>query len=341
MAYTPHQLVKNQDPVGYIVGALQSDLGVASLVRRESADQFKGRVNDTVTFRVPGFLPARTHGWRNDRSQAIEVDQLSETTVNITFGNDCYSATEITPEQYDFDLGGSFGRVLEAQSQAVARYLKQAVIDAIVEAPFSFKLGGTATNLVGAMVEARRIMNRVNLPAEGRILIVGSDYEAALLNDPKVVLSQNVGHERADRAAANAFIGRLYGFDLYSSNDVPADKAIAMIPDTAILATAAPSVSLDRAGAASSYDGFAMRWSYGHDIRYRQDVSLVDTFYGVRPVLDFLIGYDKANKIATRTTAQHFVRAIELGLTGTSVAPAAGSELALASGVSDAALWTP
>lgn len=341
MAYTPHELIKNQDPIRYIVGALQSDLGIASLVRRETADQFKGRVGDTVSFRVPGFLPARTHGWRNDRSTQITLDKYVETKVDISFGDDCYSAVPLTPEQKDFDLMGNFGKVLDAQASAVGRKLQQNVIDAITGAPFSFKLGNTAGNLRGANIEARRIMNMVNLPANGRILIVGSNYEAALLADDKIVLSQNVGHAKADDAAGEAYLGRISGFDVYSSNDVPADKAYAMIPDTVVLAMAAPSLPMSGNGTVMSYEGFPMRWTYEHDIMTRQEVSLVDTFHGVRQVTDFLRYYDAANNVEKQTTAQHFVRAIELSLAGTSAAPAAGSELALASGISDAALWTP
>ena len=72
-----------------------------------------------------------------------------------------------------------------------------------------------------------------------------------------------------------------------------------------------------------------------------QDRSVVNTYAGFRSVTDVLVGWDAVNEKEIVSTGEHFVRGIKLTLDGASNYPAASSELATITGVSDAKVWTP
>jgi len=62
----------------------------------------------------------------------------------------------------------------------------------------------------------------------------------------------------------------------------------------------------------------------------------VSTYAGFRPVTDVLVGWDAVNEKEVVSTQEHFVR---LTFDGSPNYPAAVSELATITGVSDAAVW--
>lgn len=67
----------------------------------------------------------------------------------------------------------------------------------------------------------------------------------------------------------------------------------------------------------------------------------MNTYAGFRSVTDILVGWDAANEKEVISTQEHFVRGIKLQLDGKFDYPAAASELATITGVSDAKAWTP
>ncbi|MFJ1599710.1 hypothetical protein [Streptomyces sp. NPDC088261] len=67
----------------------------------------------------------------------------------------------------------------------------------------------------------------------------------------------------------------------------------------------------------------------------------MNTYNGFPSVTDILVGWDEAHEKEVISSQEHFVRGIELQLDGASNYPAAASELAKITGVSDAKVWTP
>lgn len=316
-----HTIVKPQKIAEAAATALEQQLVVPALMQREGIDKYKGAANDTINVKVRGVLPYRLYGWRNNRSSPIVFDEYAETTVAVQFGGNIYSAVKLTDEQRDFDLNG-WAELMTVQTEAVARGLEYEAVDTILGASYRVTLGGAVSGrtLRGTLIKAREVMNKLRVPAEGRILLVGSGWESALLGDDKLVLASNVGDAGAVSALRDATIGRLYGFRIVTSNEMPADKAVAMIPSAFIFATGAPSVPGSvGAGGTASYQGVAMRWIQDYDPAYLQDRSVVNTYKGFRAVKDKLIGRNDANPDqAYVSTHEHFVRAIMLDLDATS-----------------------
>ncbi|MFG2209939.1 hypothetical protein [Streptomyces sp. NPDC048638] len=336
-----HQVVKPQKLAATAVGMLEQELIVPRLFRREGIDQFKGAENDTVNMTVEGILPFREYAFRNDRSSPIEFDVYSERKIAVSFGGNVYSAVKVTDEQYDFDLDG-WSKLLRPQVKAVARGLQRRAVNTLTGQSYVVTIGNAQANLRGALIEARRVLNKFNVPDGDRYLLVGTEFESALLNDDKMNLAQNVGDGAAESALRTATLGDRYGFRIVVDQTIPADCAYAFASSAFVFVTGAPAVPQSVPfGATQSFEGIAARWVRDYDPTYMQDRSVVNTYAGFRSVTDILVGWDNANNKEVISSGEHFVRGIKLHLDAKSDYPAAASELATITGISDAKVWTP
>ncbi|MGW8630601.1 hypothetical protein [Streptomyces sp. NPDC055793] len=320
MPYTEHDVIKPEKIAATAAVALEESLVVPAVFQREGIDQFKGARGDAINVKVEGVLPYRTYGWRNDRSTEIQFDVYSEKTVQVTFGDDVYSGVQLTDEQNDFDLNG-WAKLMSKQTEAVGKGLEYEAVDYLLKAPYAVTLGGAVSgrSLRKTLIRAREVMNKFRVPKEQRTLLVGSGWENELLSDPDLNLASNVGDAEAVSALKEASLGRRYGFNIVTSDELPADTAIALVSSAFIFATGAPSVPQSVPfGAAASYNGVALRWIRDYDATRLTDRSIVNTYKGFRIVEDFLVGRDAQTPSQGFVSEhQHFVRAIRLDLDAT------------------------
>ena len=349
MPTNEHLVVKPEKLVTQAVGMLEQELVIPRLFRREGIDAFRGAEDDTYNYKVEGVLPFRNYEWRSGSEtsttpnvrQKVTFDQYSERKVPVSFGGNVYSAVRVTDEQMDMDLSG-WGQLQRPQAKAIARGLNRRCVNVLQSAPYQVVIGNAQQKLRGALIEARRVLNAFNVPQSGRYLLVGSDFEAALLADEKIVLAQNSGDSVAESALREATLGRLSGFTIVSDTSIAPDAAYAFADSAFVLVTAAPVVPKSAPyGATISWEGYGMRWVMDYDSEYLQDRSILNTYAGTRYIDDVLVGWDNANNIERVSAGQHFVRGIKLLLDGSSNYPAAASELAQITGISDAKVWTP
>ncbi|WP_405978858.1 hypothetical protein [Streptomyces sp. NBC_00158] len=341
MPTAQHQVVKPQKLVNAAVGMLEQELLIPNLFTKQGVDQFKGAENDTISMKVEGILPFHDYAWRNDRSNPIVFDEYAERTLAVTFGGNVYSAVKLTDEQNDFDID-NWSKLLRPQSKAIARGLQRRAVNMLTSQAYNVTIGNAGQALRGALIEARRVLNAFHAPKEGRYLLVGTEFESALLSDEKLNLAQNVGDSEAETALRTASIGQRFGFNIVVDQTIPADAAYAFSSSGFIFLSGAPSVPQSVPyGATTSFESIALRWVRDYDPLYMQDRSVVNTYAGFRSVPDVLVGWDKVNEKEIVSTQEHFVRGIKLTLDGASNYPAAASELAVITGVSDAKVWTP
>lgn len=320
-----HTIVKPEKIAATAAVSLEESLVVPAVFQREGIEQYKGAENDTINVKVEGVLPYRTYGWRNDRSTPITFDEYSERTIAVQFGGNIYSAVRLTDEQNDMDLKG-WAKLMAKQTEAVGRGLEREAVTTLLNAPYNVVLAGkpttgasVRTTYRSTLIRAREVLNRFRVPTAGRVMLLGSAWESALLNDPDLNLASNVGEGEAVTALREATIGRRFGFDFVTSPELPPNTAVAMVRSAFIFATGAPSVPQSVPfGAGASHNDVALRWVRDYDPNFMWDRSVVNTYKGFRHVVDPLIGVDNANpKQAFVSTYEHFVRAIKLDLVAT------------------------
>jgi len=321
-----HTVVKPQKLAATAIGVLESEIVVPQMFLKEGIDQFRGAEDDTVNVKVPGVLPSREYGWRNDRSQPIQTDEYAERKIQVTFGGNLYSAVTLIDEQKDMDIEG-WAKLLDPQARAVGRGLEGRAVSTLENADYQVVIGAADTDLPGpsgtstltrSIVEARRVLKRFKVPAgETRWLLVGSDFEAALQNDPEFNKASNVGDSVAESALLEATINRWKGFTIVSSDEIDPEAAYAFVTSAFIFLSAAPSVPDSVPfGATTAYKDIAMRWVRDYDPMYMRDRSVVNTYWGFRSVVDPLIRIDASHNEHI-SEYEHFVRGVKIDLEAT------------------------
>lgn len=301
------------------LGLLEREIVIPGLVWTDGLGDFAGSFNDTISLRVPGRLTARRRNLRGAEGVAsptgrqIISDSLTETKVDVTLDQDSYSSIKVTDEELTLDIVDFGAQVLAPQVRAVAEDLENGIVTEMQAADYETEINVDVSNPYNAVVDARKALNDANVPLAGRRLVVGSAVEAAILKSEQF---RRVDQSGSDDALREALIGKIAGFDVYTSNALAEDEAYAFHMTAFILAMRAPMIP-DGAtfGRSESYSGLAMRWLRDYDYANVQDRSLVDTFFGTATVED---GEDG------------FIRAVKLNLqpTSISVSPATSSKAA-------------
>lgn len=286
--------IKPETLVSQGLGMLQNELVLGRLVRRYGRADFAGAKNDTINVRIPAVLTAREYEWRT-RSAPIEYDDLEEFTVPVTLDTHPYSAVRITDEELTLDIASWGAQVAIPQIRAVAESIESSVATAMAGATTRHSVTWTADNpadpdadtraFYRALVQARGYLNRENVPADNRVVVLGANAEEAALNSPHLVEVDKSGFTGTLRESV---LGRIAGFTIVGNvNTVDEDFAIAFHPTAFALANVAPDVPRGAtAGATAEYAGYAMRWIQDYDPDYLRDRSVYSSFVGTASTED-------------------------------------------------------
>ena len=280
-----HTFLKAEKIVNQGLGMLNREIVLPRVVKRIAAAEFSGAKNDTINVRIPSILEAREYGWRNNRSNPIDYDELEELSIPVQLNKHVYSGVKVTDEELTLDIDSWGEQVARPQIRAVAEKLESYIADAMENATYAETVtydGDETGNISGiyeTLVEARSILNKANVPADQRYVLLGADVEAAALLSPNLV---NVDQSGSDSALRDAVIGKLAGFTIIGNcNSIPSEFAVAFHPTAFAFANVAPEVpSGATAGATSSYEGLAMRWIRDYDPDRLQDRSIYSSFAG-------------------------------------------------------------
>lgn len=134
-----------------------------------------------------------------------------------------------------------------------------------------------------AIRAAHQVLSQRGVPLQGRVLVVGANWEAALL----ALDNLNKVNESGDSGVLRqATLGRLYGFTIVVDYGLGANDAFAFQREAVTLATR--TTASPRGAAFSSTvaaQGFTLRYLQDYDPTILTDRAVVDTFAGAE-VLD-------------------------------------------------------
>lgn len=286
MAYTPHMKTRPEVIADTAVGVLDEELLIPQLFTNASFDPKNYNIRDTVNVKVPGLLPARSYALDNDRSQALQFDVYSEHTVPMTFdAGRLYSAVAITDEQNDFDQI-TVNDLIPLQARAVAKAMEYHSASVLDSAQYEVAVTNAEVDIYRALVEARALLRKFR--AQGtRNLLVGTDFEAAILLDKRFTTHVSVGDE-APAVLRSGNIGNWLGFNIYVSELVAPDEAIAFTDAAFAAIFASPYIPNSVPfGSSASYAGKSLRWIRDYDSAHVLDRSIVDSYFGAKQILDY------------------------------------------------------
>lgn len=293
-----NSFIKAERIAAQALGLLEREIIIPALVWRNAGGDFAGAAGDTITIRVPARTTARTRTLRGARPTTSEgagiitMDEMTETSVDVTLDTDVYSAIPITDEELTLDITDFGAQIAEPQVRAIAEGIENAVVAEMTGATYAAghtitisPADITADNVYDRIVDARVALNKANVPMSERYLVAGADFEAVLLKSDELHQADKAG---SDSALRDATIGRIAGFSqVVISNALPADQAYAFHRTAYVLGMRAPAIPTGATfGASRSAFGLSMRWIRDYDFRNVQDRSLFDTYIGTNVVAD-------------------------------------------------------
>lgn len=306
------------------LGLLLRELVLPGMVGRYTEADFRGAKNDTITIRIPSLLKGREYEWRT-RTAPIEIDELNEYSTPVTLDKHVYNAVQITDEELTLDIVSWGEQVARPQIRAVAEVLEGYIATEMANANYRHEVDFIEEDPVTApdsrafyqaAVQARKFLNIENVPAAGRVIVLGSNAEAAALNSGHLV---KVNEADSSSALRDAVIGRIAGFTVMGNiNSVDPDFAVAMHPTAFAFANVAPVVPDGAsAGARDVFQSIALRWIRDYDSDYLRDRSVYSSFAGAASIED---GRDLTSAVGSGfgELTNENVRAVKINFTGIS-----------------------
>lgn len=186
---------------------------------------------------------------------SVKINRLADITVKDYDGNDItYDDLDTTDTTLNIDTKKYFAVKLDDVDAAQVRNSGALMAEAMTNAAYeiassrdaaNFKTmitSGTklqtAINVSNAstakalVLKLKTLADKANIPAQGRVLFASPDLQNFLLSDTTI----NLSAPTADDSLKAGYIGKLYGIEIYSSNNIIQGEG-ANAKDYAILTT--------------------------------------------------------------------------------------------------------
>lgn len=281
-----NEFIKAQQIVDAAALLLQREIVLPRLVWTQPSASFVGALDDTITLRVPAVREARTRTMRS--TDPLVADDLAETSVPVTLDTHVYDLLNITDEQLTLDITNFARQVLAPQMRGVAEGMEDVIATALdgatVGVDQTIAMGGS-DEPYDVAIDARTALNALNVPRSERVLVLGSNVEAAFLKSDKL---SKVNESGTDDALRDATITRVAGFTVVGSNAVDPDVAYAFHRTAVAFGNVAPALPDGAAMKARvATEGLALRYLRDYNPTNSTgpvDRSLVDAFVGAASV---------------------------------------------------------
>lgn len=275
------------------LGLLLRTVTLPQLVWRDPVgERYIGDLNDTVSIRLPAFVTANERALRSGDARSKSI--LYERKVDITIDTDIYVQTDLPDEMLELDISDFGVQVLDPILGGVGRKIDDNLAAAITGASYENEIAfnhSTQTAYKNVAVPARQYLNNAYVPAGGRVLVCGSEFESDILTDDQFIRADHVG-DSAEGTVREGRMGRIAGFDVYGSDTcpvIPANEAFAFHSTAYALTLHAPRVPAGAQGgwsASAEAEGMAVRVLRFFDQTSWQDSLGVDTWLGTAVVKD-------------------------------------------------------
>ena len=268
---------------------LRNKVVLAKLVTRDS-DIAAFQVGDTLNIPYPGAFSA------NDKSAntAVTLQAPTATTTSVVLNKHKEASFLIEDAARATANQDLIARYMEAAVVPIAEQIESDLLG--LYSSFTNSVGTSGTDISATTIRAaRKKLNDLKAPSDNRALVVSTKDEIAILGDSTLATyfaySQN-------QALKEGSIGKLYGFDVYSSQLVPvvagspaSTKNLAFNPGAIILAMRGLPDAPAGTGAQTSVvqdpiSGLSLRVTMAYNAANLGVQVTVDVLYGVAKLRD-------------------------------------------------------
>jgi hypothetical protein len=194
----------------------------AGLTNRE----YEGILAKGNTVHITGVVPPTVKDYKagvNGEARTTEADAISDTTIELVVDQE--KSTDFFVDDIDrAQAAGSLAAYTTAAGYAMAEDTDKFLANLCVDGGTTLS-GDTPTtgdDAFDLVRDARKVLNKANVPSDGRILVCNAEFEGLLLGaDSKLTSASAVG-DNPSQGLRNATIGQLLGCSVVTSNHLPA-----------------------------------------------------------------------------------------------------------------------
>lgn len=200
-----------------------------AFVNRSYEGEIK-QMGDTVHVNTLGDITVRDY----TPGTAITVEALATTDQTLVIDQDKYWAFSVQDLEKVQTAGPLVDEAMQRAAYGIADTVDAKIFTVIAAAAPSgntigtnaSKIALTAANVYENIVKLKTALDKKNVAKDGRKLAITPDIEALLLLDDRFV---KAGVQESEIRLENGFVGRVAGFDVYVSNNLPANTVIATV----------------------------------------------------------------------------------------------------------------
>lgn len=285
-------------------------------VHKYGITDFKGAAGDVVNVKRPPLLKARDKGWRT--SNAIVVDDLVQSSIQVALSKFPYSAVHLSPEEATLDEVDFVRDIQAPQIRAIVEFYEDVIVDTLGAADFVYEVNFTPTSPATAYnhdpatvaLRARKYFQDANVPTSGRYWLVGSTISENIAGHPRLLAVDTSGLPEALR---DGVVGKLGGFVVVELSALEPEESYFVHETAVAIANVAPVVPRGAvSGASVSEGGVAITQVFDYDSVNAKDRSIVESFVGAAPVLDPELDADGKIIVEGGEVRMDFFRAVKV-----------------------------
>lgn len=258
-------------------------------VHKYGINDFKGAAGDTVMVKRPPLLKARDKGWRT--SNAIVVDDLVQSRIEVKLTTFPYSAVHLSPEEATLDEVEFVRDIQAPQVYAISEFYEDLIVSTLGSADFVYEVTFNPSGSDGTedprkvALRARKHFQDAKVPASGRYWLVGSSVSEAIAGHKDLLAVDTSGLPEALR---DGVVGKLAGFIVVELDALGEDESYFVHETAVAIATVAPVVPRGAVAGSSitGAGGVAITQIFDYDSVNAKDRSIVEAFAGASVVLD-------------------------------------------------------
>lgn len=192
----------------------------APLTNRE----YEGILARGNTVHITGVVAPTVKDYKvgvNGNARTTEADAISDTGIDLVVDQE--KSTDFYVDDIDrVQAAGSLQPYTEAAGYAMAEDTDKFLANLAVAdgTPLSGSIPTTGDEAFNLLRDARKALNKANVPSDGRITVCNAEFEALLLGANSKLTSADVSGD--NQGLRNATIGSLLGTRVVTSNHLPA-----------------------------------------------------------------------------------------------------------------------
>lgn len=258
------------------LATLYANAVMPQLCYRDYDPDFDGKVGDTITIRKPAVFAS------DEFAGAIVVQDATEGSTTVQLAHHLDVSFEVTTKELALEIE-------DFQSQFVAPAMEAHIqkIDTLLlglRSDVTQTVGAVGTPIADSkiLVDARKKLVDAKVPMTDRQAVIDSSADAAFLKDPLLVQVNTSG---STAGLQEASIGRKYGFDIYTDQNITDGKSVTFHRSAFALVSRIlpkPMGVPTSQVAIANYKGFGLRVVMGYDMTAKKDIVSIDTLVGVK-----------------------------------------------------------